>query len=77
MLVQGLDRTELLVASAAGQLVVDDPVDGGLALLTTPGRAEMLHQAVLVRERVLALGAEQPVSGGYERGRAVGPRGRG
>jgi len=73
--VQGLDRPELLVASAAGQLIVDDPVDGGLALLATPRRPEVLHQAVLVGERVLAFGAEEAVAGWHERGGTVGPGG--
>jgi len=77
VLVQGLNRPELLVAPAAGQLVVDDPVDSGLALLPAPRRPQMLHQAVLVGERVLALRAEKPVAGRDERGGAVGPRGRG
>ena len=77
MLVQSLDRSKLLVAPVAGQLVVDDLVDGGLALLPAAGRPQMLHQAVLVGERVLALGTEEPVAGRHKRSGAVGTRGRG
>ena len=77
MLVQSLDRSKLLVAPVAGQLVVDDLVDGGLALLPAAGRPQMLHQAVLVGERVLALGTEEPVAGRHKWSGAVGTRGRG
>ena len=77
MLVQSLDRSKLLVAPVAGQLVVDDLVDGGLALLPAAGRPQMLHQAVLVGERVLALGTEEPVAWRHKWSGAVGARGRG
>ena len=77
VLVQSLDRSELLVAPVAGQLVVDDLVDGGLTLLSAASGPEVLHQAVLVGKRVLALGAEEPIAGRHKRGGAVGPRGRG
>jgi hypothetical protein len=59
---QGLDRSELFVASVASQLVVDDLVDCGLTLLPAPRRPQMLHQAVLVGEGILALRAEEPVT---------------
>ena len=77
MLVQSLDRPELLVASVAGQLVVDDAVDGGLALLAAARRPQVLHQAVLVGKRVLALRAEQAIPRRYERSGTVGTRGWG
>ena len=77
MLVQSLDRSKLLVAPVAGQLVVDDLVDGGLALLPAARRPQVLHQAVLVGKRVLALRAEQAIPRRYERSGTVGTRGWG